>query len=172
MGDEGKTCYCKCCKQWVTKKECAGIVCKRCYDMIQKINEHNRSRIGKGVLCKDCLFQFASRVASKKCRDKKWRAYYDNSLDKIFTELKSFQKINGDMDIEELVCVLSHEILHKWLFDNQGIRATHMLDYALIRKTMDINGFLGFIVDRGDSYYSWLLDLQLKKEELMKINKV
>jgi hypothetical protein len=42
----------------------------------------------------------------------------------------------------------------------------------LIRKTFDINGYLGFEVDRGDAYYSWLLDLQLKKEKLMKINNV
>jgi hypothetical protein len=127
MGNPDRKYYCNICKQMHTKEEL-----QNCRSMHNQIQQHNESRHGRGLKFKSSLIQYASHVANKKCRDKKWRAYYDNSLDKIFIELKSFQKTNGDMDLEALVCVVSHETIHKWLFDNQGIRATHMLDYALI----------------------------------------
>ena len=166
--NEGKTCYCKYCKQWVTRKECRGIACVRCYDMLQKINEHNESRRGHGLKFPNELWQFSGHVFRKNARDNNYMAYHSPKYDKIFIDLLKFVKKDGSIDIEGIVTTCVHEFNHVWLEKEINWIASKMFDYCGIREMFDKESYLGFYQDYGDKYYDALCKKQVETEKWLK----
>lgn len=171
MGNEDEKYLCEVCGQLHTKE-----ILHECRSNYNAIQKHNNDRKGKGLKFKDDLFQFFSHVANKKCRDNHWLAYHTRQYDKIFINLKAFEKANGDIDFVGLINSFTHEYQHHWLFKNEGRRATAQWDFPNIRLTWDKEGYNGYVEIMPDSYYTALFDksIIMKKalDELEKENKI
>ena len=163
MGDEKEKYLCNVCGELHTKE---GL--QKCREMYNKIQQHNLSRQGKGLKFKDELFQFASHVANKKCRDNKYLAYHSPTFDRIFIDLSKFVKKYGIIDIEGIVTTCQHEYIHYWLHTEINWVASTMWDYCGIRELYDKEGYLGYIQDYGDDYYNKLCKKQIETEKWLK----
>ena len=168
-----KTCYCKHCRQWKSKEECAGIACKKCFANIEKIRQHNNARRNnnKGITKDtDSLFIFFSSIFKSQSRNK-GTALYSIRFKKVYVDLSKYCNDFG-VDIEALTNCVSHEHLHHVLYVEQGLETCWMWDFANIRLTMDYDdGYLGFPVFRGEAYYYMLFETEIKIRKWLKILK-